>query len=161
MTAGAAPWPFRVVADTNVYIAAVHRQKAEKRRQDGYQTPPSEEFIIRAVNDEFLLLFSLSGFLELAEKLEQLGVETELAQQLLEDLRAIAEEVITATSSPFCDDRDDDKFVWASIDGRASHLITEDRGLTRGATGRGFRVVQVVGFLRALRAERKARGQQA
>jgi predicted nucleic acid-binding protein len=157
MPADAAPWPYRVVADTNVFVSAVHPERAERSRHDGYQVSPSEDFILRAVEQEFVLLLSLSCFLELAEKLEDLGVDASQARQLLEYLRAIAEEVVTLSTEPYCDDRDDDKFVWAALDGRATHLVTADRALTRAAGRHDFRVMQVVSFLRALRAELKAR----
>lgn len=155
--AGAGPWPFRVVPDTNVFISAVHPGAVSHAAAAGFQQSPSEEFILRAVAEEFVLLLSLSAFLELAEKLEQLGVPTEAAQRLLEALRAIGEEVVLVTGTPFCTDPDDDKFVWAAIDGRATHLVTADRKLTRAVEKLPVRVMVVVGFLRELREQLKAR----
>ncbi len=159
MPADVAPWPYRVVPDTNIFVSAVHPERAARRRRDGFQVSPSEDFILRAVGQEFVLLLSLSCFLELAEKLEELGVDTAQAQQLLEYLRAIAEEVVVRSTEPYCDDRDDDKFVWAALDGDATHLVTADRALTRAGALHRFRVMQVVSFLRVLRAEIKDRAQ--
>lgn len=115
--AGAGPWPFRVVPDTNVFISAVHPGAVSHAVAAGFQQSPSEEFI----------------------------------------LRAIGEEVVLVTGTPFCTDPDDDKFVWAAIDGRATHLVTADRKLTRAVEKLPVRVMVVVGFLRELREQLKAR----
>lgn len=151
-------WPFRAVADTNVYVSAVHPADAIRVVAAGFQQSPSEEFIVRAVGHEFVLLWSLSAYLELAEKLEELGVPLDLAQELLESLRAIAEDVAVVTSDPFCHDEDDDKFVWIALDGLASHLVTADRQLTTASRDLPFKTMRVVGFLRELRATAKLRG---
>ncbi len=150
-------WPFRVVADTNVFVSAVNQVTIDRDLANGFQRPPSREFVDRAFGPEFVLLMSIGTYLELVEQLEEQGVAEKLILELAETLKELAQDVPLHTSVAFCADPDDDKFIHTAIDGGASHLVSADNDVKHGVAGRNlpFKTSTVVPFLRELRAELK------
>ena len=152
-------WPFRVVSDANVFVAASRKDHQEKAQKDGYPESSCREFLRRWLSQQFSILSTLEILLELVEKLEDLGADRAKVKRLLEFIRDHAEEVRVVTRGPWCDDPDDDKYLAAALDGAASHLVSYDKKVLRARGEFPFRRMRTPGFLKDLREELKERTQ--
>ena len=150
-------WPYRVVADTNVFLAGLLPSKKLDAQKNGFRKPPGRDFLERAFHSEFVLLVSTGTFFELIEKLEELQVPEELVLELTAFLRDDAEEVSPTSFDRFCDDVDDDKFIHTALAGDATHLVSHDGKLRKAVEVHNFsfRFREIIAFLREIRSALK------
>jgi uncharacterized protein len=74
------------------------------------------------------------------------------AQLWFEDLVVLADVVVDRELSGVCDDPDDDKYLAAALEGRASHVVTGDRRFLAVDEHAGVEIVTPRAFLELLGA---------
>lgn len=107
--------------------------------------------------DEFVLLISQAILLELAEKLQEHGIQQERIQELLTAVTRLAEwievppEAVTPVISA---DPDDDQILACAVVGKADYLITYDPHFdVLGGAYQGIRITKALPFLWTVRGD--------
>jgi putative PIN family toxin of toxin-antitoxin system len=138
---------FKAVADTNVFIAAEITESP---------TSPNLEFVARWQAAEFDLLFSDEILIEYIRKLREKNVERDRIADLVGAIikLGVKVEILSFHFPAYPDDEDDIAFLLCSLNGRASHLVTNDRHLlVLAPMYRGqVTICKTVPFLQELRA---------
>jgi uncharacterized protein len=117
----------RAVLDANVYVSAILQPAGTPGLLvDKFLRGASFEVLLSpAIVDEVLRVF---GYRKLRKLLH--GMD---AQLWFEDIVVLADVVADRALSGICEDPDDDKYLAAALEGRASHVVTGDHGfLTLG-----------------------------
>ncbi len=111
----------RAVLDANVYVSAILQPRgAPGLVVEEFLRDANFELVLSpAIVNEVLRVF---GYRKLRKVLG--GVD---AQLWFEDIVVLADVVVDRPLSGICDDPDDDKYLAAAVEGRASHVVTGDR----------------------------------
>lgn len=111
----------RAVLDANVFVSAIiHPAGTPGRLIEGFLREANFEIVLSpAIVDEVLRAL---GYRKVRRVLR--GAD---AQLWFEDLVVLSDVVAERELSGVCDDPDDDKYVAAALEGRASHVVTGDR----------------------------------
>ena len=131
----------RAVLDANVYVSAILRPAGapglliEKLLRDA----SFEVVLSPAILDEVLRVF---GYRKLRKALR--GIDAHL---WFEDIIVLADVVVDRPLSGICDDADDDKYLAAAVEGRASHVVTGDRRFLALGEHAGVAIVTPRAFL--------------
>ena len=136
----------RAVLDANVYVSAIIQPAGTPGRLI--------ERFLRAANFEVVLSPAIVD--EVLRPLGYRKVRRLLrgadAQLWFEDLVVLADVVADRELSGVCDDPDDDKYVAAALEGRASHVVTGDRRFLALGEHAGVEIVTPRAFLDLLGA---------
>jgi len=137
---------FRVVPDTNVFLAS---------EKSVHASSPNKEFIERWKRDEFDVLYSDDTLLEYIAKLREKGINEASVKMLLNSLFELGREVrIDVYHLPFYPiDADDIAFLLCAENGRATHIVTYDRHLKAVEQFYEFTICKPVEFLQELRRQ--------
>ena len=111
----------RAVLDANVYVSAIIQPAGTPGRLvERFLREASFEIILSpAIVDEVLRAL---GYPRVRKLLR--GAD---AQLWFEDIVVLSDAVADTQLSGVCEDPDDDKYVAAALEGRASHVVTGDR----------------------------------
>lgn len=111
----------RAVLDANVYVSAIIQPAGTPGRlvERFLRHADFESVLSPAIVDEVLRAL---GYRKVRRLLR--GAD---AQLWFEDLVVLADLVADTELSGVCDDPDDDKYLAAALEGRASHVVTGDR----------------------------------
>jgi hypothetical protein len=138
----------RTVLDANVYISALLRPEG-----------PPGQIIERFLHDaSFAVVLSPTIIDEVLRalaypKVRRLMRDTAVPELWFEDIVVVADLVSGARHvSGVCADPDDDKYIAAAIEGRATLLVTGDRQLLALVEHDGVRIINPRGFLDLLKA---------
>jgi putative PIN family toxin of toxin-antitoxin system len=110
----------RAVLDANVYVSAIIQPAGTPGRLiEGFLRNASFELVLSpSIVDEVLRAL---GYRKVRKLLR--GVDAQLG---FEDIVVLADVVADTHLSRVCDDPDDDKYLAAALEGRASHVVTGD-----------------------------------
>ena len=135
---------FRVVPDTNIFIAA------QKSKSLG---SPNKEFFEHWQKTEFDLLYSEDTLLEYVEKLRELGIVEQTIKKLVQAILALGIEVqiVYFHLRHYPEDPDDIAFLLCAVNGDATHIVSQDNHLLRLNYLYPFTICRTVDFLRELR----------
>ena len=136
----------RAVLDANVYVSAIiHPAGTPGHIIEGFLREANFELVLSpAIADEVLRALGyrkVRGLLRGAD-----------AQLWFEDLVVLADVVADRELSGVCDDPDDDKYLAAALEGRASHIVTGDRRFLAVGEHAGVEIVTPRAFLDLLGA---------
>lgn len=136
----------RAVLDANVYVSAVIQPAGTPGRLiEGFLREANFELVLSpAIVDEVLRAL---GYRKVRRLLR--GAD---AQLWFEDVLVLADVVADTELSGICDDPDDDKYVAAALEGRASHVVTGDRRFLALGEHAGVAIVTPRAFLDLLGA---------
>jgi uncharacterized protein len=136
----------RAVLDANVYVSAIlHPAEMPGRLIGRFLREANFELVLSpAIVDEVLRAL---GYRKVRRLLR--GAD---AQLWLEDLFILADVVADRELSGICDDPDDDKYLAAALEGRASHVVTGDRRFLAVGERAGVAIVTPRAFLDLLGA---------
>ena len=111
----------RAVLDANVYVSAIIQPaRTPGRLIERFLREASFEVVLSpAIVDEVLRAL---GYPKVRKLLR--GANSQL---WFEDIVVLADVVADTQFSGVCDDPDDDKYIAAAIEGRASHVLTGDQ----------------------------------
>jgi uncharacterized protein len=132
----------RAVLDANVYVSAIIQPAGTPGRiVEGFVREANFELVVSpAIVDEVLRALSYRKVRKLLGAVD--------AQLWFEDLVALADFVgDTGRVSGVCDDPDDDKYVAAALEGRATHVVTGDRRFLALREHEGVTIVTPRAFL--------------
>jgi putative PIN family toxin of toxin-antitoxin system len=131
----------RAVLDANVYVSAIiHPAGTPGRLIEGFLREANFELVLSpAIVDEVLRAL---GYRKVRRLLR--GAD---AQLWFEDLVVLADVVADSRLTGVCDDPDDDKYLAAALEGRASHVATGDRGFLALGEHAGVVIVTPRAFL--------------
>ena len=136
----------RAVLDANVYVSAIiHPAGTPGRLIEGFLREANFELVLSpAIVDEVLRAL---GYRKVRRLLR--GAD---AQLWFEDVVVLADVVADRELSGICDDPDDDKYLAAALEGRASHVVTGDRRFVALGEHAGVAIVTPRAFLDLLGA---------
>lgn len=136
----------RAVLDANIYVSAILQPSgAPGLLVDKFLRDASFEVVLSpAIVDEMLRVF---GYRKLRKALR--GID---AHHWFEDIVVLADVVVDRPLSGICDDPDDDKYVAAAVEGRATHVVTGDRRFLALGEHAGVAIVTPRAFLGLLGA---------
>jgi len=136
----------RAVLDANVYVSAIiHPAGTPGRLIEGFLREANFELVLSpAIVDEVLRAL---GYRKVHRLLR--GAD---AQLWFEDVVVLADVVADRELSGICDDPDDDKYLAAALEGRASHVVTGDRRFLALGEHAGVAIVTPRAFLDLLGA---------
>jgi uncharacterized protein len=136
----------RAVLDANVFVSAIiHPAGTPGRLIEGFLREANFELVLSpAIVDEVLRAL---GYRKVRRLLR--GVD---AQLWFEDLVVLADVVANRELSGVCDDPDDDRYLAAALEGRASHVVTGDRRFLALGEHGGVEIVTPRDFLDLLGA---------
>jgi putative PIN family toxin of toxin-antitoxin system len=136
----------RAVLDANVYVSAlIHPAGTPGRLIEGFLRETNFELVLSpAIVDEVLRAL---GYRRVRRLLR--GAD---AQLWFEDLVVLADVVADKDLSGVCEDPDDDKYLAAALEGRATHVVTGDRRFLALGEHAGVAGVTPRAFLDLLRA---------
>ena len=131
----------RAVLDANVYVSAILQPAgAPGRIVEKFLRDASFEAVLSpAIVDEVLRVF---GYRKLRKLLRGLD-----AQLWFEDIVVLADVVADTPLSAICEDPDDDKYLAAALEGRASRVVTGDRRFLALGEHAGVAIVTPRAFL--------------
>ena len=131
----------RAVLDANVYVSAIIQPfSTPGRLVERFLRKASFEIILSpAIVDEVLSAMAYPKVRKLLR-----GAN---AQLWFEDIVVLADLVADTPLSGVCDDPDDDKYLAAALEGRASHVVTGDQGFLRVGEHAGVESVTPRAFL--------------
>ena len=110
----------RAVLDSNVYVSAIIQPAGTPGRLiERFLCEASFEVLSPAIVDEVLRALGYPSVRKLLR-----GAD---AQLWFEDIVVLADVVADTKLSGICEDPDDDKYLAAAVEGRASHVVTGDR----------------------------------
>lgn len=138
----------RVVLDANVYVSALLRPEGPPGRIIGRFLREADFAIVLtpAIVEEVLRAFAYPR----VRKLLRTGAQPDL---WLEDIAVLADLVMASVEiSGVCADPDDDKYIAAAMDGRASMVVTGDRRFLMLIEHNDVRIVSPRAFLDLLEA---------
>jgi len=136
----------RAVLDANVYVSAIIQPAGPPGRLiERFLRDASFELVLTpAIVDEVLRAL---GYRKVRKLLR--GTD---AQLWFEDIVVLADVVTDRQLSGVCKDPDDDKYLGAALEGRASHVVTGDRRFLALGEHRGVEIVTPRAFLDLLGA---------
>jgi putative PIN family toxin of toxin-antitoxin system len=136
----------RAVLDANVYVSAIiHPAGTPGRLIEGFLREANFELVLSpAIVDEVLRAL---GYRKVRRLLR--GAD---AQLWFEDVVLLADVVVDRELAGICDDPDDDKYIAAALEGRASHVVTGDRPFLALGEHAGVAIVTPRAFLDLLGA---------
>ena len=136
----------RAVLDANVFVSAIiHPAGTPGRLIEGFLREANFELVLSpAIVDEVLRAL---GYRKVRRLLR--GAD---AQLWFEDVVVLADVVADRELSGICDDPDDDKYLAAALEGRASHVVTGDRRFLTLGEHAGVAIVTPRAFLDLLGA---------
>jgi len=131
----------RAVLDANVYVSAIIQPAGTPGRLvERFLRDASFELVLSpAIVDEVLRAL---GYRKVRKLLG--GID---AQLWFEDIVVLADVVADTQLSGVCDDPDDDKYLAAALEGRASHVVTGDRRFLALGEHEGVEIVTSRAFL--------------
>lgn len=131
----------RAVLDANVYVSAIIQPAgAPGRLIERFLRDASFEVVLSpAIVDEVLRAL---GYPRVRKLLG--GAD---AQLWFEDIVVLADVVADTQLSGICEDPDDDKYLAAALEGRASHVVTGDRRFLAVGEHAGVEIVTPRAFL--------------
>jgi len=131
----------RAVLDANVYVSAIIQPAGPPGRLiERFLRDASFELVLTpAIVDEVLRAL---GYRKVRKLLR--GTD---AQLWFEDIVVLADVVAERQLSGVCDDPDDDKYLAAALEGRASHVVTGDRRFLGLGEHAGVEIVTPRAFL--------------
>lgn len=131
----------RAVVDANVYVSAIIQPAGTPGHLiERFLREAIFEIVLSpAIVDEVLRAL---GYRKLRKYLR--GTD---AQLWFEDIVVLADVVADTPLSGVCDDPDDDKYLAAALEGRASHVVTGDRHFLALGQHAGVEIVTPRGFL--------------
>ena len=134
----------RAVLDANVYVSAIIQPAGTPGRLiERFLRNASFEVVLSpSIVDEVLRVLAYRKVRKLLR-----GAD---AQLWLEDIVVLADVVADTQLSAVCDDPDDDKFLAAALEGRASHVVTGDRRFLAVGEHAGVEIVTPRAFLNLL-----------
>lgn len=127
--------PWKVVLDTNVFIAAFLAKNPKS---------PNRELIQRWLRDEFVLLTSSGLIYEIIEKFNQKNISPILTLRLITDISYLANiiEIAPKDIQPFIpSDPDDNLVIACAIKGHSNYIISYDSHLL--GLGKNFRRIKI------------------
>lgn len=136
----------RAVLDANVYVSAIIQPAGTPGRLvERFLRERDFEIVLSpSIVDEVLRAL---GYRKVRRLLR--GAD---AQLWFEDLVVLADVVADRELSGVCDDPDDDKYLAAALEGRASHVVTGDRRFLALGEHAGVEIVTPRAFLDLLGA---------
>jgi predicted nucleic acid-binding protein len=136
--------PFRVVPDTNVFIAA---------EKSSHVTSPNKEFVKRWKDNEFEVLYSEDMFLEYVSEMRKMRITEASIRKLIATLFELGRQVrIRFYHLPLYPiDADDIAFLLCAENGEATHIISYDSHLKAIEPLYPFKVCNTPEFLDELR----------
>ena len=136
----------RAVLDANVYVSAIIQPAGTPGRivERFLRQADFEIVLSTAIVDEVLRVL---GYRKVRRLLR--GAD---AQVWFEDLLVLADVVADRELSGICDDPDDDKYLAAALEGRATHVVTGDRRFLALREYGGVAIVTPRAFLDVLGA---------
>jgi putative PIN family toxin of toxin-antitoxin system len=131
----------RAVLDANVYVSAIIQPAGTPGRLiERFLREASFELVLSsAIVDEVLRAL---GYRKVRRLLR--GAD---AQLWFEDIVVLADVVADTPLSGICEDPDDDKYLAAALEGRASQVVTGDRRLLALGEHAGVEIVTPRAFL--------------
>ena len=131
----------RAVLDANVYVSAIIQPAGTPGRLvERFLRDASFELVLSpAIVDEVLRAL---GYRKVRKLLG--GID---AQLWFEDIVVLADVVADTQLSGVCDDPDDDKYLAAALEGRASHVVTGDRRFLALGEHEGVEILTSRAFL--------------
>ena len=131
----------RVVLDANVYVSAIIQPADTPGRLiERFLREASFEVVLSpAIVDEVLRAL---GYPRVRKLLR--GAD---AQLWFEDIVVLADLVADTRLPGICEDPDDDKYLAAAVEGRASHVVTGDRRFLAVGEHAGVEIVTPRAFL--------------
>ena len=131
----------RAVLDANVYVSAIIQPAGPPGRLiERFLRDASFELVLTpAIVDEMLRAL---GYRKVRKLLR--GTD---AQLWFEDIVVLADVVTDRQLSGVCEDPDDDKYLAAALEGRASHVVTGDRRFLALGEHVGVEIVTPRAFL--------------
>jgi len=131
----------RAVLDANVYVSAIIQPAGTPGRLiDRFLREASFEVVLSpAIVDEVLRALPYPKVRKLLR-----GAD---AQLWFEDIVVLADVVADTQLSGICEDPDDDKYLAAALEGRASHVVTGDRRFLAVEEHGGVEIVTPRAFL--------------
>lgn len=146
---------FRVVLDTNIYVAAYLSESVKS---------PNKEIIQSWLSGEFTLVFSSFILEEIIEKFNQKSINQNLTIELIANIIALGEEVKITNkdiTSMIIEDPDDDQILACAVKGNADYIVTYDphfdilNGFYQGVT-----ITEALPFLYMIRKQRSPNNNQ-
>ena len=135
----------RAVLDSNVYVSAIIQPAGRPGRLiERFLCEASFEVLSPAIVDEVLRALGYPSVRKLLR-----GAD---AQLWFEDIVVLADVVADTKLSGICEDSDDDKYLAAALEGRASHVVTGDRRFLAVGEHAGVEIVTPRAFLDLLGA---------
>ena len=136
----------RAVLDANVYVSAIIQPAGTPGRLiEGFLREANFELVLSpAIVDDVLRAV---GYRKVRRLLR--GAD---AQLWFEDVVVLGDVVADRELSGICDDPDDDKYLAAALEGRASHVVTGDRRFLALGEHAGVAIVTPRAFLDLLGA---------
>lgn len=134
----------RAVLDANVYVSAILQPAGVPGLIVGnfLRDASFEAVLSPAIIDEVLRVF---GYRKLRKLLRSVD-----AQLWFEDLVVLTDVVTDRPLTGVCEDPDDDKYIAAALEGRASHVVTGDRRFLAVREHGGVAIVTPRAFLELL-----------
>jgi uncharacterized protein len=134
----------RAVLDANVYVSAIiHPGGTPGRLIEGFLRDENFEVVLSpSIVDEVLRALAYRKVRKLLG-----GVDAHL---WFEDIVVLADVVADRQLPRVCDDPDDDKYLAAALEGRASHFVTGDRRFLALGEHAGVEIVTPRVFLDVL-----------
>jgi hypothetical protein len=135
----------RAVLDANVYVSAIIQPAGTPGRLiEQFLREESFEIVLSpAIVDEVLRAL---GYPKVRKLLR--GAD---AQLWFEDIVVLADVVADTQLSGICEDPDDDKYLAAALEGRASHVVTGDKRFLAVGEHAGVEIVTPRAFFDLLR----------